>query len=605
MFVRGQPIVVGMFLLTWLGRCLARDAAEATPTLDDLLKEYRKLDLPLPPRKAKLVRYQSLDPGVVIVNGKIQPHRKEYALAFLIGPETKKEQPKLLTGTRWLPTDGVSNIHEAAPEPDAAKGIDLAGEDGLILAIRCHERGWDKLARHVLEQSQKKAKDPLHKQLLHVAWDYWYGRLTDPKLDRRPAAKHLKELIKQNKEWDTKYNRVLLKSLDLALAPRKSRPGSIESLIDDLVDYNADTGTIGIFEPEERYWRIAKLGFDAVPALIEHLDDDRLTRARMQGFNNFATWHMRIGDVVSDLLEGLAGEETGRDWLDRQKGYRIDKAKAKTWWQKANKVGEETYLLDHVFVKATENQEEHVNAHLLNVMLAKYPKHIPSLYRAILDKRPELDSWLLAEAVLRCQQPTKAKMDLFVYGAAHKDNKHRYPALVAMKELDRKQFDALLLATIEKFPKDVAGPYWKCPEADIAGLATGCNDPHIWPVLEKVAKRSAVGLRLEMLNMLRGNEHRAERLRLLAAFLDDDTVRMLRGHGSKFEGPCAGFIYKKLEVRDFAALELAALLRIEIEEKLHRTPEEWAKVRDRVRQALKREQDKSRTPSPRPSRFKD
>lgn len=605
MFGRGRQIVVGMFLLTWLGQCLAGGADEATPSLDDLLKEYRKHDLPLPPRKAQLVRYQSLHPGVVVVNGRIQPQRKEYALAFSIGLETKKEQPKLLTGTRWRQTDEVSNIHEAAPEPDAAKGIDLSGEDGFILAIQCHERGWDKLARHALEQSQSKAKEPLHKQLLHVAWDYWYGRLTDPKLDRRPAAKHLKELIGQNKEWDAPYNRALLKSLDLALAPRKSRPGSIEALIDDLVDYHADTGTIGIFEPEERYWRIAKLGFDAVPALIAHLDDDRLTRARMQGFNNFATWHMRVGDVVSDLLEGVAGEETGRDWLDRQKGYRIDKAKAKTWWQKTSKVGEETYLLDHVFIKATENQEEHVNEHLLNVILAKYPKHIPSLYRTVLDKRPELDSGQLSEAIVRCQLPAKVKMDLFVYGAAHKDNKHRFPALVAMKELEGKQFDALLLATIEKIPKDVAGPYWKCPEAQIAGLATECNDPHIWPVLEEVAKRSAVGLRMEMLNALRGNERRAERLRLLAAFLDDDTVRILRGHGSRFEGPCAGFIYNKLEVRDFAALELAGMLGVEIEVKLDRKSEEWAKVRDRVREAQKREQDKSRTPSPGPSRFKD
>ena len=597
MFVSGRPIGVGMFLLTWLGQCLAGGTAEATPSLDDLLKEYRKYDLPLPARKAKLVRYQSFDSGTIIILDKLQPRRIEYSLAFLTEPGTKSEQPKVLIRTCECAASEALDIREVSPEPDAANGIYLVGESGLVLAIQCHARGWDKLARHALEQSQKEAKDPLHKQLLHVAWDYWYGRLTDPKIDRRPAAKHLKALISQNKEWDTPYNRALLKSLDLALAPRKSRPGSIESLIDDLVDYDADTGTIGLFEPEERYWRIAKLGFDAVPALIEHLDDDRLTRARMQGFNNFATWHMRVGDVVSDLLEGLAGEETGRDWLDRQKGYRIDKAKAKTWWQKAKKLGEETYLMDHVFVKATENQEAHVDGHLLNVILAKYPKHIPSLYRAVLDKRSECDSSLLAEAVLRCQLPAKAKMDLFVHGAAHKDNTHRLPALVAMKELDGKQFDALLLATIEKFPKDVAGPYWECPEAYIAGLATECDNPRIWRVLEKVAKRSAVGLRLEMLNKLRGNAHRAERLRLLAAFLHDDTVRIHRGHGSKFEGPCAGFFYKKLEVRDFAALELAGMLGVEIEEKLHRTPEEWAKIRDRVRETLKREQSKPRADS--------
>jgi hypothetical protein len=33
---------------------------------------------------------------------------------------------------------------------------------------------------------------------------------------------------------------------------------------------------------------------------------------------------------------------------------------------------------------------------LLGVIEAKYPKHVPSLYRAVLDKRPDMDSWSLS-----------------------------------------------------------------------------------------------------------------------------------------------------------------------------------------------------------------
>jgi hypothetical protein len=529
MSVRKRATIMSLLAPMWLAWCALGSSAETPLTLDELLKEYKKHELPLPPKDAMLVRYESFDSGIAIINDKLQPRMIDYSLAFVMEPGSKKEQRRLLTGTRWCRPDEAPNKREVVPPPDAARGIDLKGEDGLVLAIQCHARGWGTLARYALEQSQIDAKTSPRNQLLKVAWWYWRGRLTNPKLDRVPAAKHLNELIGQNKEWDTGENRALLKSLDLALTPRKSKPGSIEALIDDLVDYNADAGTLGLFEPEQRYWTIANLGFDSVPALIEHLNDDRLTRATMQRFNNFPDWNLRVGDVAGDLLEGLAGEETGRNWLDRQNGYRVNKAKAKVWWDKARKVGEETYLMKHVFVETTDRRKAHVSEHLLHVILAKYPKRVPPLYRIVLDKRPELDSGILVEAFVRCKLPVKEKMDLLVYAAKHKENEHRLPALHAIKKLDQKQFNVLLLATIASFPKDVSGSYWSCPEAYLAALATECDDPRIWPMLEKVAKRSAVGLRMEMLNRLNNpqdNRHRTERFHLVGSFLNDDASRI-------------------------------------------------------------------------------
>jgi hypothetical protein len=93
-------------------------------------------------------------------------------------------------------------------------------------------------------------------------------------------------------------------------------------------------------------------------------------------------------------------------------------------------------------------------------------------------------------------------MDLFLYAVRYKDNRHRFPALYAIQGLDKKRFDELLLATIESIPRDVDVPYWTCPEAHIAALATTCDDPRIWPMLEEVAKRSSVGLRMELPNRL-------------------------------------------------------------------------------------------------------
>jgi hypothetical protein len=126
----------------------------------------------------------------------------------------------------------------------------------------------------------------------------------------------------------------------------------------------------------------------------------------------------------------------------------------------------------------------------------------------------------------------------------------------------------------------------------IAHLATACDEPQVWQALEKVAKRAAVGFRMELLSHFadpRDKRHRPERLRLLARFLEDDTSREI-GSSKKYEDPSlvahgiyAGAPYRKLDVRDFVAMELADLLGIEVELNPERTAAEWAELRGKVR----------------------
>jgi hypothetical protein len=565
-------------------RRAAQVAAVIENSLEQLSIDYRSLGLPLPPKDAPLVRYEAGGGG--LVNGEVQP--KWFDLAFLLKSGNDTQPWVLLQGTFERQMEWDPRAREVKPEPNAVKDLSV-GLDGLTLAIQCHTRGWGKLAEYLFEQAQKNSPHPPHQALLHAAWFYWESQLTRPRIDRAPIAKRLKELIGKDKDLDTEPNRALLKSLELALVPSKAKPGSIEALIDGLVDYTANTGTIPFFEPEDQYWRIAELGFDAVPALLEHLDDDRLTRGMMQGFNNFPSWNLRVRYVVSDLLEGLAGKDIGRDWLRRQQGYGVENAEAKKWWEQARKVGEERYLLEHVLPRdSKEGERAEVNVQQLRRILIKYPKHIPTLYRTVLDKRPEVDSWPLAEAVRRSKLPAKEQLTLFLYAAEHKDNQHRLVAFWGIKELDQKRFDALVLAAIQGLPKDVAGPYWTCPEARFAQLAAESDEPQVWPALEKAARRAAVGLRMELLNHFadaRDKRHWSERLRLLAAFLDDATSRD-SGSSKKYEGPCAGFMYHKVEVRDFVAMELADLLGIEVELNPKRTPAEWARIRRQVRESV-------------------
>ena len=70
-------------------------AADPLPTLPELLKEYRALGLPFPPKEAKLVRYRNPGPGFD-ENGKVVPPPE--GLAFEIKPATITERAIISDG---------------------------------------------------------------------------------------------------------------------------------------------------------------------------------------------------------------------------------------------------------------------------------------------------------------------------------------------------------------------------------------------------------------------------------------------------------------------------------------------------------------------------
>jgi hypothetical protein len=92
-------------------------------------------------------------------------------------------------------------------------------------------------------------------------------------------------------------------------------------------------------------------------------------------------------------------------------------------------------------------------------------------------------------------------------------------------------------------------------------------------------------------------------LRFLAELLADRTTRVLpvvrsapsrrtsRGRslaewGRRFRGPCAGRRFPRLAVGDFAALQIGALLELEVAERESWSERDWAWLRARVREAL-------------------
>jgi hypothetical protein len=237
------------------------------------------------------------------------------------------------------------------------------------LAVHCHARGWTELAAKILDQKSQPDQPLLEAALADTAWGYWLGELQKPATDRAKIARLLKIVSEHRVGPFAKYDGRILDAIDRSLLPGKGTPGTVEALIDALIDVT-DTDQTRRFgggqDVSPAYMKVARLGFDAVPALIAHLDDERLTRAYEHGFNNFRGYHYMVGDVCCDLLQGIAGEELGKDWLRRLQGYRLDKEAVEGWWADAQKVGEEAYFVKHVL--GVNDEQGGVNRLMLDVL---------------------------------------------------------------------------------------------------------------------------------------------------------------------------------------------------------------------------------------------
>ena len=115
-----------------------------------------------------------------------------------------------------------------------------------------------------------------------TAWNHWINTTLQPGTDRRVALLHLDALAKAFPVLDDASRREFREALRLTVQPGKGTPGSAEALIDGLTDLpdNEPETFSKSRENAPDYVRLGQMGFAAIPALIAHVDDPRLTRLR-------------------------------------------------------------------------------------------------------------------------------------------------------------------------------------------------------------------------------------------------------------------------------------------------------------------------------------
>ncbi|HEY3357899.1 MAG TPA: hypothetical protein VGQ83_31900 [Polyangia bacterium] len=489
-----SPLVFALILAS--AGVSSADAAKP----EELLRLYTSLGLPLPPSGARPVLLDSQWRTADAAGKAIQLVHVALRPASAAGPRAP-----VLLGTTWH-TPADQEPRAILPEPSQVPWSRLRACHGprffdtnaaLATAIQCQALGLRALAATLLAEALRQpcghhfsgffapANLDGREAVLRLAWAHWGNELTRPGSDRAVIATRMRALLERLKALDTTANRALLRSLELTVAPGPRAAGPVDALIEDLVEVAnpaPDAPRAGRDEPQPpQRARVLALGFAAVPALIRHLDDERLTRFVLVGFNNFPPWILRVQHVAGDLLKELSGEELGTDWLRRLQGWPASREAAAAWWKRARATGEEAWLRAHVL--PADPKDAWPRRAMLELLAAKYPQRLPEVYRTVLTARPQLQSWPIVAAIVGSRLPPHTKTELLLLGARHADLEHRRAALWELRERAPAQFRQILLATLRLTPVTPTTPYWSCREAAFAHLVIETDDDEAWRVL--------------------------------------------------------------------------------------------------------------------------
>jgi hypothetical protein len=560
----------------------APTSAPKVSTLDALLADYRALGLPLPAADARLVR--------LALGGKGRP---PVYLAFA-EPGTDPDGLWLLLGTERVRGQQYA-VTPVEPAPEAAKDIQGAWggsfqtNAALATAMQAKARGWDALATRLLDVAAKTvvrdlgisygpAEAPSRAALAMLARNHYANEL-ERGADLRAIAAGFEASLAMGASPHRDLG-PFLRSLHATIDHRPSAPGSVEAKIDALCEMPGGIG-MGSNEPPALL-RVVELGFDAVPALLDHVTDERLTRTMGYGGVGGFPPRLLLNQIVIHVLEGLAGDDLS-NWLRPQEGLTLYR-NAMAAWAEAKAMGEEAFLTAHVLSKAP-NARRPARFALL-ALAHRHPARLEDVYRAAL-ARPAMSTEMIVQVIAASALPATEKLRILEVGASHPSFERRFAALRALLPIDPAAHARLLARALDAMPKTPTEPYWSAPESAASRFVTETADPAVWAALRRAAKRADVGLRMELVGRLDliplVDHQRRQRLAFLAAFLDDDAVPDTSKEPKMWMGPRVCFFLPGISVGDVAARTIATILGMPAAPKPKWTRAEWDAFRADVK----------------------
>jgi hypothetical protein len=318
-------------------------------------------------------------------------------------------------------------------------------------------------------------------------------------------------------------------------------------------------------------------GFDAIPELFALLDARRIVVNGSWETNEQPI--LRVGDLAQELLEEIAGRTQFSIEMHERR------AEIRAWCQR-NKGNEAEYFARAAFARDGDAITG-VEAGPVFILAHKDPSRLPALVEEFIKRaKPDVQPWPLTRAVAKASLPKETRALLLSKWILRGSLVHQKWALEALTSVDVDQSAKLALTVLANLPTDASGTYMSCPEAEFTRVVMQLPDDRVWWRWLEVARRSSVGLRLQMIQPVMyyrlPKQTRSRLLAFLAAFLNDRTVRDMSVNAAKFEGVPAACDFPRIEVRNYAALALAQWLDMPDEPDESWKPEQWNALREKV-----------------------
>lgn len=234
--------------------------ASGDDLLDKLLAQYRAHGLPFPPTNAVLSTWETQSHYYVD-----NQRQTVYYLYFVEPPTDKKDTAHYWLGCERLSPESKKTVFQPAPPTletfSKSKPIDpyyfptgFVTNPDLALAIQCKARGWDELARRLLERSKQPASSwsggPVErwprdetKALALLAWNYWCNRFVDLEADQRAVVGRLQKLLDGPYGLANKARRTIVADMEQTLSKPRIKGDSLEAAIDHLLDLDFSGGS--------------------------------------------------------------------------------------------------------------------------------------------------------------------------------------------------------------------------------------------------------------------------------------------------------------------------------------------------------------------------
>jgi len=581
-------------------------------TLRRLLEDYETYGLPLPPADATLALLPS--PSSTAING---VWSRDMHLVLLLQQASGKKAAVYWIGCdegpHWHSTEFKpvapkrESLTNTAPVPGDLRSKGFPTYPDLALAVQCFARGWDELAASLLARSQQKPPEGSRRRrtsprpsddraaLAQLAWNHYCNEFVEKKSERRERRSivaGMKKVLASPHGLNTEARRNVLTDMEKTLVEVKTAPGSLEAAVEGLLDLkDRDSSWPGTGWRDLRnyshwnsnYKKLRDQGLLAVPVLIKHVNDYRLTPTMATKSDGSYTWHIRIADVVARLLNDLAPEPFTYDFLEKEgRGMSLDRDHVESWWREVRGQKELDFLVSGIYRQREESTRAEPNEAVLHVLGSRFPLELVKLFEQEFRKGKADYVWF--RALAESKAPAETKSRLFLAAAKSKDE---WSQVLALRELvPPKHPDAvpLLVKSLEAQPKTPDKEYWTGNIGNFAQIVIGTPDQRAWDALLKTARRVDVGQRMEILNAFsrcQGGTKDPFSIRFLLALLDDKGIR--DNDSSKlFDGPGAAFSQKRIAVRDYAAQQLAWVLGTRDDWNPARTEADWRKLRERA-----------------------